>query len=97
MTGEGQDDIEFDGDQLLYVDPVTYQAVQRLPEFAKQWTPDPGLAEDAYVDLGTCHYNIPIAMKRDNNTPDAIGEVETLLFLNLQASELWSPEWNVLL
>ncbi|KAK9514277.1 hypothetical protein VZT92_027756 [Zoarces viviparus] len=30
-------------DQLLYVDPATYQAVQRLPEFAEQWVPDPGL------------------------------------------------------
>lgn len=88
MSGEGQDDIEFDGDELLYLDPVTYQAVQRLPEFAKQWTPDPRLAEDAYVDLGTCHYNIPIAMKRDNNTPEAIGEVVETLFVVSESTSL---------
>uniref|UniRef100_A0A3Q1BM54 Ig-like domain-containing protein n=1 Tax=Amphiprion ocellaris TaxID=80972 RepID=A0A3Q1BM54_AMPOC len=29
---DGQDDIESDGDQLLYVDPVTYLTVPRLPE-----------------------------------------------------------------
>lgn len=90
MTGEGQDDIEFDGDQLLYIDPVTYQPVQRLPEFAKQWTPDPGLSEDAYVDLGTCHYNIPICTKRGNNTPQAIGEVAETLFVVSESTSLWA-------
>ncbi|XP_036929436.1 H-2 class II histocompatibility antigen, A-U alpha chain [Acanthopagrus latus] len=90
VTGEGQDDIEFDGDQLLYIDPVTYQPVQRLPEFAKQWTPDPGLSEDAYVDLGTCHYNIPICTKRGNNTPQAIASPTSLIY-SKQEMELGVP------
>lgn len=72
---DGQYDIEFDGDQLLYVDPVTYQIVPRLPEFAEEWTPDPGLAEDTYVSVGTCKYNVPRAIKGENHPPEVIGEV----------------------
>lgn len=79
---EGQYDIEFDGDQLLYVYPVnnTYEAVQRLPEFAEQWTPDPGLDHDAYVSLGTCHYNIPRAIKGENNPQENIATPTSLIF-----------------
>lgn len=77
--GDGQYDIEFDGDQLLYVDPVTYQAFPRLPEFVEQWSLDLGLAQDAYVSLGTCQYNIPRATKGENNPPEVIGEVADLL------------------
>lgn len=81
MHGGDQYDIEFDGDQLLYVDPVTYQTVQRLPEFAGQWTPDPGLAQDTYITLGTCIYNIPRALKGENYPPEVIGELaKTLSF-----------------
>lgn len=75
VTTDGQYDIEFDGDQLLYVDPVTYQTVQRLPEFAEQWIPDPELPQDAFLSLGTCKYNIPRAIKGENHPPEAIGEV----------------------
>ncbi len=81
VPGDGQYDIEFDGDQLLYVDPVTYQTVPRLPEFAEQWTPDPGLADDTYVSVGTCKYNIPRAIKGENRPPEVIGEVVETLFL----------------
>ncbi|XP_022602109.1 H-2 class II histocompatibility antigen, A-U alpha chain-like [Seriola dumerili] len=80
VVGDGQYDIEFDGDQLLYVDPVTYQAVPRLPEFADQWTPDPGLAEDAYVSLGTCKYNIPRAIKRENSPPEVIVSPTSMIY-----------------
>uniref|UniRef100_A0A8C9YEU1 MHC class II alpha chain N-terminal domain-containing protein n=1 Tax=Sander lucioperca TaxID=283035 RepID=A0A8C9YEU1_SANLU len=77
VTTDGQYDIEFDGDQLLYVDPVTYQTVQRLPEFAEQWIPDPELPQDAFLSLGTCKYNIPRAIKGENHPPEAI-EVATV-------------------
>uniref|UniRef100_A0A3P8U2U5 MHC class II beta chain N-terminal domain-containing protein n=1 Tax=Amphiprion percula TaxID=161767 RepID=A0A3P8U2U5_AMPPE len=73
VPGDGQDDIESDGDQLLYVDPVTYLTVPRLPEFEEQWIPDPGLAESAYVSLGTCKYNIPRAIKGEKEPPEVIG------------------------
>uniref|UniRef100_A0A3B5ADC2 MHC class II alpha chain N-terminal domain-containing protein n=1 Tax=Stegastes partitus TaxID=144197 RepID=A0A3B5ADC2_9TELE len=73
--GDGQYDIESDGDQLLYVDPVVYLTYPRLPEFEQQWSPDPGLAEDAYVSLGTCYYNIPRAIKGEKSPPEVI-EVE---------------------
>nr|XP_046256750.1 H-2 class II histocompatibility antigen, A-U alpha chain-like [Scatophagus argus] len=69
VLGDGQYDIEYDGDQLLYVDPVTYQVVERLPEFAQQWTPDPGLARDTYLSVGTCHYNIPRYTKAESDPP----------------------------
>ncbi|XP_008279390.1 H-2 class II histocompatibility antigen, A-U alpha chain-like [Stegastes partitus] len=70
--GDGQYDIESDGDQLLYVDPVVYLTYPRLPEFEQQWSPDPGLAEDAYVSLGTCYYNIPRAIKGEKSPPEVI-------------------------
>uniref|UniRef100_A0A3Q1FKT7 MHC class II alpha chain N-terminal domain-containing protein n=1 Tax=Acanthochromis polyacanthus TaxID=80966 RepID=A0A3Q1FKT7_9TELE len=75
VPGDGQFDIESDGDQLLYVDPVTYLAVPRLPEFEEQWRPDPGLAKSAYISLGTCKYNIPRAIKGEKAPPEVI-EVE---------------------
>uniref|UniRef100_A0A3Q3L3B8 MHC class II alpha chain N-terminal domain-containing protein n=1 Tax=Labrus bergylta TaxID=56723 RepID=A0A3Q3L3B8_9LABR len=62
VTGDGQNDIEFDGDQLLHTDTFTHQPVQRLPEFGDEWIPDPGLAPDSWVNLGTCYYNIPRAI-----------------------------------
>ncbi|XP_041649752.1 H-2 class II histocompatibility antigen, A-U alpha chain-like [Cheilinus undulatus] len=58
LKGDGQNDIEFDGDQLLHTDPFTDQIVPRLPEFKQQWLPDPGVSHDSYVSYGTCHYNI---------------------------------------
>ncbi|XP_062279120.1 H-2 class II histocompatibility antigen, A-U alpha chain-like [Scomber scombrus] len=80
VPADGQYDIEFDGDQLLFVDPVTYQTVQRLPEFAEQWTPDPGLAQDTYVSLGTCKYNIPRAIKGENHPPEVIVSPTSLIY-----------------
>uniref|UniRef100_UPI0037E8CB44 H-2 class II histocompatibility antigen, A-U alpha chain-like n=1 Tax=Semicossyphus pulcher TaxID=241346 RepID=UPI0037E8CB44 len=80
VTGDGQYDIEFDGDQLLYTDPFTYQPVQRLPEFAKQWTPDPGLSQDSYVSLGTCYYNMPRAIRGENNPPENIARPTSLIY-----------------
>ncbi|XP_044215797.1 H-2 class II histocompatibility antigen, A-U alpha chain-like [Thunnus albacares] len=77
---DGQYDIEFDGDQLLFVDPVTYKTVQRLPEFAEQWTPDPGLGEDTYVSVGTCKYNIPRAIKGEKNPPEVIVSPTSLIY-----------------
>ncbi|XP_020496042.2 H-2 class II histocompatibility antigen, A-U alpha chain-like [Labrus bergylta] len=62
VTGDGQNDIEFDGDQLLHTDTFTHQPVQRLPEFGDEWIPDAGLAPDSWVNLGTCYYNIPRAI-----------------------------------
>ncbi|XP_049440120.1 RLA class II histocompatibility antigen, DP alpha-1 chain-like [Epinephelus fuscoguttatus] len=72
VKDDGQYDIEFDGDQLLYVDPVTYRAVQRLPEFAKHLMIDLEMARDTYVSLGTCKYNIPRAIKGENYPPEAL-------------------------
>uniref|UniRef100_A0A667WLJ5 MHC class II alpha chain N-terminal domain-containing protein n=1 Tax=Myripristis murdjan TaxID=586833 RepID=A0A667WLJ5_9TELE len=75
LSSDAQYDLEYDGDELLYVDPVTYAIVQRLPEFAEQWTPDPQLPGDTYVSIGTCLYNIPTCIKGEKNPPEAI-EVE---------------------
>ncbi|XP_071759279.1 H-2 class II histocompatibility antigen, A-U alpha chain-like [Centroberyx gerrardi] len=72
VTGDGQYDVEFDGDQLFYVDPVIYESVRRLPEFADQWTDDPGLPAEVYVSIGTCKYNLPRCIKGENNPPEAI-------------------------
>ncbi|XP_076594074.1 H-2 class II histocompatibility antigen, A-U alpha chain-like [Chaetodon auriga] len=80
VPGDGQYDIEFDGDQLFYIDPVTYRAFQRLPEFAEQWSFDLGLAQDVYVSVGTCHYNIPRAIKGENNPPEVIDSPTSLIF-----------------
>ncbi|XP_031135241.1 H-2 class II histocompatibility antigen, A-U alpha chain-like isoform X1 [Sander lucioperca] len=80
VTTDGQYDIEFDGDQLLYVDPVTYQTVQRLPEFAEQWIPDPELPQDAFLSLGTCKYNIPRAIKGENHPPEAIASPTSIIY-----------------
>ncbi|XP_040899660.1 H-2 class II histocompatibility antigen, A-U alpha chain-like isoform X1 [Toxotes jaculatrix] len=87
---DGQYDIEYDGDQLLYVDPLTFQAVPRLPEFAEQWTPDPKLAKDAFVSLGTCKYNIPRAIKGENRPPVVIVS-PTSLIIPKQDVELGVP------
>lgn len=59
-------DVEFDGDELFYVDPITYQVERRLSEFAQQWTPDPGLPHEVNVSLGTCQYNIPCCIVGEN-------------------------------
>lgn len=89
---EGQYDFEFDGDQLLYVDPFTGNVIQRLPEFAEQWTPDPGLAEDEYVAVGTCHYNIGIFVKRlgEGYPPESI-VIPTSIVYPRQRAELGVP------
>nr|AGL08659.1 MHC class II antigen [Salmo salar]AGL08660.1 MHC class II antigen [Salmo salar] len=68
-------DVEFDGDELFYVDSITYQVERRLSEFAQQWTPDPGLPHEVYVSLGTCQYNIPRCIVGEKSPPEAI-EVE---------------------
>lgn len=80
VPGDGQFDIESDGDQLLYVDPVTYLTVPRLPEFEEQWSPDPGLAKSAYVSLGTCKYNIPRAIKGEKAPPEAIASPSSQIY-----------------
>ncbi|KAJ8357987.1 hypothetical protein AAFF_G00045780 [Aldrovandia affinis] len=51
--------MEFDGDELLYVNPYNFKVAQRLPEFAQQWRPDPGLPSTVYEAVDTCKYNIP--------------------------------------
>ncbi|XP_059195670.1 H-2 class II histocompatibility antigen, A-U alpha chain-like [Centropristis striata] len=79
-TGDGQYDIEFDGDQLLYADPSSYQIFQSLPEFAEQWTPDPDLRPDAYVSLGTCRYNVGLFMKRGNYPPESIVSPTSVIY-----------------
>lgn len=86
MSSDGQYDYEFDGDELLYVDPVTYQVVQRLPEFAEQWTPDPGLARDTYISVGTCKYNLRPASLGEHYPPEAIGEI---LLMSKSNSKVW--------
>ncbi|CAB1333397.1 unnamed protein product [Coregonus sp. 'balchen'] len=58
-------DVEFDGDELFYVDPVIFRVERRLSEFAQQWTLDPGLPHEVYVSLGTCKYNIPRCIEGD--------------------------------
>ncbi|XP_028436410.1 H-2 class II histocompatibility antigen, A-U alpha chain isoform X1 [Perca flavescens] len=80
VQSDGQYDIEFDGDQLLYVDTVTNQTVQRLPEFAEQWIPDPELARDKFESLGTCEYNIPRAIKGENHPPEAIVSPTSIIY-----------------
>ncbi|XP_075937200.1 H-2 class II histocompatibility antigen, A-U alpha chain-like [Anarhichas minor] len=80
VTSDEQYDIEYDGDQLLYVDPATYEAVQRLPEFAEQWVPDPGLGPDAYVSLGTCLYNVPRAAKGEDYPEEVIASPTSIIY-----------------
>lgn len=73
---DGQYDIEFDGDQLLYVEPSSYMIFQRLPEFADQWIPDPSLRKEAYLDLGTCKYNLGNIRNRSTLPAEVVGELE---------------------
>uniref|UniRef100_A0A4W5P7D6 Uncharacterized protein n=1 Tax=Hucho hucho TaxID=62062 RepID=A0A4W5P7D6_9TELE len=68
-------DVEF-GDELFYVDPMTYRVEWRLSEFAQQWTPDPGFPHEVYVSLGTCQYNIPRCNVGENLGPPEAIEVE---------------------
>ncbi|XP_008322425.2 H-2 class II histocompatibility antigen, A-U alpha chain-like [Cynoglossus semilaevis] len=70
---DGQYDIEFDGDQLLYVEPSSYMIFQRLPEFADQWIPDPSLRKEAYLDLGTCKYNL-------GNIPEVVDSPTSMIY-----------------
>ncbi|XP_042346114.1 H-2 class II histocompatibility antigen, I-E alpha chain-like isoform X3 [Plectropomus leopardus] len=88
--GDGQYDTEFDGDQLFYVDPFTYRAVPRLPEFAKHLMFDLKLAGDTYVSLGTCKYNIPRAIAGEHHPPEAIA-IPTAMIYPKQAMELHVP------
>ncbi|XP_037639819.1 H-2 class II histocompatibility antigen, A-U alpha chain-like [Sebastes umbrosus] len=80
LTGNGQFDAEFDSDQLFYVDPVNYRTFQRLPEFAEQWIPDPGLDQEAYISLGTCQYNYNRAIKGYNHPPEAIVSPASMIY-----------------
>uniref|UniRef100_A0A674CA65 MHC class II alpha chain N-terminal domain-containing protein n=1 Tax=Salmo trutta TaxID=8032 RepID=A0A674CA65_SALTR len=72
-------DVEFE-DELFYVDPMTYRVERRLPAFAQQWTPDPGLPHEVNVSLGTCQYNIPCCIVGENlgRPPEAL-EVEVYM------------------
>ncbi|XP_054477371.1 H-2 class II histocompatibility antigen, A-U alpha chain-like [Anoplopoma fimbria] len=80
VTGDGQYDIKYDGDQLLHADPVTFEIVERLPEFAEQWVPDPGLVSDAYVSLGTCMYNIPRSIKGEHYPEEVIASPTAMIY-----------------
>ncbi|CAJ1062980.1 H-2 class II histocompatibility antigen%2C A-U alpha chain-like [Xyrichtys novacula] len=85
VTGNGQNDIEFDGDQLLYTNPFTHQPVQRLPEFAEEWTPDPGLPDESYVNLGTCYYNLPRLEAGEHSPPERIASPTSMIYPEQEA------------
>ncbi|KAG7474216.1 H-2 class II histocompatibility antigen, A-U alpha chain-like [Solea senegalensis] len=91
---DGQWDIEYDGDQLLHVDPPNFTVIPRLPEFSQQWTPDPHLRSDAYLDLGTCKYNLGIIAKREDHPPEVIDSPTSMIYTK-QHIELGVP--NVLI
>lgn len=81
QDGDGQNDIEFDGDQLLYTNPFTHQPFQRLPEFRKDWTPNrTDLMHDSYVNLGTCHYNVPRFIAGMKSPPENIATPNSQIY-----------------
>ncbi|KAI4881860.1 hypothetical protein NFI96_011955 [Prochilodus magdalenae] len=73
-------DLLYDGDELWYVEPYYYEAHQRLPEFAGQWSLKPSLPSDAYYSIGTCFYNIPRGVIGEGNPPEAVAPPQSMLY-----------------
>ncbi|KAL7840103.1 hypothetical protein AOLI_G00254260 [Acnodon oligacanthus] len=65
-------DLSFVEDELWYVEPYYYEAHQRLPEFAADWSLKPSLPSDAYYSIGTCFYNIPRCSEGEEYPPETI-------------------------
>ncbi|KAJ8377956.1 hypothetical protein AAFF_G00250190 [Aldrovandia affinis] len=72
--------MEFDGDELLYVNPYNFKVAQRLPEFAQQWRPDPGLPSTVYEAVDTCKYNIPNCIVGEQYPPEVIEPPTSLVY-----------------
>lgn len=62
----GQYTLEFDGDELLYVDLDKKETIWRIPEFAQVRSFDP---QGGLQDIATAKHNLEILMKRSNSTP----------------------------
>ncbi|XP_037389827.1 H-2 class II histocompatibility antigen, A-U alpha chain-like isoform X1 [Pygocentrus nattereri] len=73
-------DLSFGEDELWYVEPYYYQAHQRLPEFAADWSLKPSLPSDAYYSIGTCFYNIPRCSKGEEYPPETIAPPQSVLY-----------------
>ncbi|TRY66059.1 hypothetical protein DNTS_025947 [Danionella cerebrum] len=72
--------LEFDGEQLWYVDPSDFQAHQRIPEFTRDWSLDKTLPSQANGSVGTCYYNIPRCTVGEKTPPEAIVPPRTLIY-----------------
>ncbi|XP_051577087.1 RLA class II histocompatibility antigen, DP alpha-1 chain-like [Myxocyprinus asiaticus] len=73
-------ELEFDGEEIWHVDPADYRVRQRLPEFAADWTLASDLPSQAHHSIGTCFYNIPRCIAGENDPPESIVPLTSLLY-----------------
>nr|QER90620.1 MHC class II alpha antigen [Acipenser dabryanus] len=53
-----EDDYELDDDELFHIDFDKKEAIQRLPDFAKYWSPPEGAPARAETDRQVCTHNV---------------------------------------
>lgn len=73
----GQYTMEFDGDELLYVDLGKKETIWRIPEFAQLRSFDP---QSGLQEIATAKFNLDIMIKRSNSTPTTNDIPEVTVF-----------------
>ncbi|KAM7319217.1 hypothetical protein ACRRTK_022329 [Alexandromys fortis] len=73
----GQYTMEFDGDELFYVDLGKKETIWRIPEFAQLRSFDP---QGGLQEIATAKFNLDIMIKRSNSTPTTNDIPEVTVF-----------------
>ncbi|XP_061087527.1 H-2 class II histocompatibility antigen, A-U alpha chain-like [Conger conger] len=71
--------MQLDGDEIYHVDFKNQNVIISLPDFADEFT-YPGKYEWAKVDHATCLRNLDVAVKSENNPPEAIDPPESTVY-----------------
>uniref|UniRef100_A0A8C7HUL2 MHC class II alpha chain N-terminal domain-containing protein n=1 Tax=Oncorhynchus kisutch TaxID=8019 RepID=A0A8C7HUL2_ONCKI len=85
ITSDKEYDVEFDGDELFYVDPMTYW-----------WTPDPGLPhnlglqEAIEVEVHTAHQTVETAVRVGSVTLEVVGVATGVWFIKKAKRSGWA-------
>ncbi|KAJ8288039.1 hypothetical protein COCON_G00006980 [Conger conger] len=68
-----------DGDEMFYVDFKNKEIILTLPDFADKFN-TPGWYEQAQVEHATCLNNLEVAVKSENDPPEAIDPPESTVY-----------------
>nr|QER90624.1 MHC class II alpha antigen [Acipenser dabryanus] len=75
-----EDDYELDDDELFHIDFEKKEAVQRIPEFAKYWSPPEGVVARAETERQTCIHNVAGYAKCHKYPPEKLAPPRVTLY-----------------